>query len=149
MGDFIVVDLCMVMWNPAGFLPAVIAPIPTVIKGTAKKVKVCKKKVCQEGAEKKVKAMGCVYMNPPGYPIPGVGVLKVKKLKPKQYTKKTKVEKKKAILKGIMFDAIFEVMAPAMQLPPPASGGAPDGKKKYIGGHGMFMELVNLKVKAS
>ncbi len=146
--DWIVVDGTMVNFLP-NFPPAIVTPIPTTIKSSAKKVKACGKFVCLKGDEKSVKSMGCMYLAPPGYPIPGVGTLKVHKLDPKQLTKKVKAEGKPMILKGVMFTAAFEVMMPAMQLPPPAMGGAPDSMSKYINGKGMLVELTNMKVKAS
>lgn len=146
MNDFSIGDQTMVMWPVPVFGPAVVTPIPTVIKASAAKTKVCKKKVCLKDDEKSVKAMGCMYINP-AYPIPGMGTLKVFKLAPNQLTKKVKVEGKPVILKGIMFDAVFEVMMPGMQLPPPAMGGAPDSMMKYMGGKGQFVELNNMKVK--
>ena len=148
MGDFIVVDGTMVTFLPM-FPPAIVTPIPTTIKASAKKVKACKKNVCLEGDEKQVKSMGCMYLAPPGYPIPGMGTLKIDALDGAQLTKKVKAEGKPMILKGMFFKAVFEVMMPAMQLPPPAMGGAPDSMSKYMNGKGSFMEVTNLFVKAS
>lgn len=145
--DWPVVDGTMVTFLP-NFPPAITTPIPTTIKSSAKKVKVCGKPVCLKGDEKSVKSMGVMYLAPPGYPIPGMGTLKVFKLAPDQLTKKTKAEGKPLILKGMFFDAVFEVMMPAMQLPPPAMGGAPDSMTKYMGGKGQLVELTNMKVKA-
>jgi len=146
--DFIVVDATMVTFLPT-YPPAIVTPIPTTIKSSAAKVKVCKKFVCLKGDEKSVKSMGCMYLAPPGYPIPGMGTLKVHKLASDQLTKNTKAEGKPLILKGMFFDAFFEVMMPAMQLPPPAMGGAPDSNSKYMNGKGQLVELTNMKVKAS
>lgn len=148
MGDFIVVDGTMVTFLPM-YPPAIVTPIPTTIKGSAGKLKVCGKKACVDGDEKSVKSMGCMYLAPPGYPIPGMGTLKIDKLDPAQLTKKVKTEGKKIILKGMFFKAVFEVMMPAMQLPPPAMGGAPDSNQKYMNGKGQLVELTNMKVKAS
>lgn len=146
--DFIVVDGTMVTFLPM-YPPAIVTPIPTTIKGSAAKIKVTGKKACLKGDEKSVESKGCMYLAPPGYPIPGMGTLKVDKLAPDQLTKKSKGEGKPFILKGMFFDAMFEVMMPAMQLPPPAMGGAPDSKMKYQGGKGQLVELTNMKVKAS
>jgi hypothetical protein len=145
--DFIVLDGTMVVFLP-NFPPAIVTPIPTTIKASAAKVKACGKKVCLKDDEKSVKSMGCMYLNP-SYPIPGMGTLKVFKLAPDQLTKKVKAEGKPLILKGKFFDAVFEVMMPGMQLPPPAMGGAPDSMMKYMGGKGQLVELTNMKVKAS
>ena len=80
------------------------------------------------------------------YVIPGTGTLKIDKLNSDQLTTKTKIEGKKAILKGSMFDAVFEVQSPAQQ---PTAGGppVPDSTSKYSGGKGMFVPS-NTKVHA-
>ena len=149
MGELIVVDKTMIMWDTSGFLPVVITPIPGIISASnATKGKAAKLPICVEGDEKSVQAMGCMYMDPAKYPIPGVGVLKIKKLSADNFAKKVKLEGKKVIIAGKPFDAVFEVMAPAMQLPPPAMGGAPDGTPKYQGGKGNFLVLANMMVKA-
>lgn len=145
--DVIVVDQTMVNFLP-NFPPAIVTPIPTVIKSSAAKIKVVSKKACLKGDEKSVESKGCMYLAPPGYPIPGMGTLKVFALAPDQVTAKVKGEGKPFILKGKFFDAVFEVTMPAMQLPPPAMGGAPDASPKYMGGKGMFIEVTNLIVKA-
>jgi hypothetical protein len=145
--DFIVLDQTMVTFLP-NYPPAIAVPIPTIIKSSAAKVKACSKKVCLKGDEKSVESKGVVYMVPGAYPIPGMGTLKVMALAPDQTTTKVKAEGKELILKGKFFDAVFEVMMPAMQLPPPAMGGAPDGSPKYAGGKGQLVELTNMKVKA-
>ena len=143
MSDLIIVD-----GDTVNFLPtygaAIVVPIPTTIAGTASKTKVTGKAACLEGDEKNVQSAGCMYMAG-AYVIPGTGTLKIDKLNSDQLTKKTKIEGKKAILHGSMFDAVFEVQSPAQQ---PTSGGpVPDSTSKYSGGKGMFVPS-NTKVHA-
>ena len=145
MSDFIIVD-----GDVVNFLPtvgaAVVVPIPTTIAGTASKTKVTGKPACLEGDEKDVKSSGCMYIAPP-YVIPGTGTLKIDKLNSDQLTEKTKIEGKKVILKGSMFDAVFEVQSPAQQ-PAPPGPPVPDSTSKYSGGKGSFVPS-NAKVKAT
>jgi len=131
------------------FLPtygnAIVSPIPTTISGSASNVKIEGNAVCLEGDEEDVESSGCMYIAPP-YVIPGSGTLKIAGLASDQLTEKTKVEDKKVILKGVMFDAKFEVQSPAQQ--PTASGApVPDSTTEYSGGQGMFVPQ-NTKVTA-
>ncbi len=96
-------------------------------------------KGCLEGDEQKVKLPGIMFAKPPAYPVPGVGMFSIDKLGGDQLSKKTKCDGKKLILKGSEFDAVFTVMSPPMQLPPPASGGAPDTSKFEYKGKGKFI----------
>jgi hypothetical protein len=61
-------------------------------------------------------------------------------------TETTKIEGKKVILHGTMFDAVFEVQSPA-QMPAPPGPPVPDSMTKYSGGKGMFVPT-NLTVMA-
>ncbi len=142
MPDLIIVDGDMVNFLPS-FGAAVVVPIPTTIAGTASKTKVTGRPLCLEGDEKDVKSAGCMYVAPP-YVIPGSGTLKIDKLNSDQLTEKTKVEGKKVILQGSMFDAVFEVQSPAQQ---PGSPPVPDSTTKYSGGKGSFVPS-NAKVQA-
>src|SRR5712691_10732181 len=144
MSDFIMVDGDIVNFLPT-FGAAVVVPIPTTISGTASKTKVTSKPPCLEGDEKNVKSSGCMYIAPP-YVVPGTGTLKIDKLNSDQLTEKTKIEGKKVILKGSMFDAVFEVQSPAQQ--PTAGGPVPDSTSKYSGGKGSFVPST-AKVKAT
>src|SRR5712664_939051 len=135
MSDLIIVDGDTVNFLPS-FGAAVVVPIPTTIAGTASKTNVTGKPPCLEGDEKNVQSAGCMYIAG-AYVIPGTGTLKIDKLNSDQLTKKTKIEGKKAILHGSMFDAVFEVQSPAQQ--PTPSGPVPDSTSKYSGGKGMFV----------
>ena len=143
MSDLIIVDGDTVNFLPS-FGAAVVVPIPTTIAGTASKTNVTGKPPCLEGDEKNVQSAGCMYIAG-AYVIPGTGTLKIDKLNSDQLTKKTKIEGKKAILHGSMFDAVFEVQSPAQQ--PTPSGPVPDSTSKYSGGKGMFVPS-NSKVHA-
>jgi hypothetical protein len=142
-------DLIIVNGDTVNFLPtygaAIVVPIPTTIAGTASKTKVTGKAACLEGDEKNVQSAGCMYMAG-AYVIPGTGTLKIDKLNSDQLSTKTKIEGKKVILKGSMFDAVFEVQSPAQQ--PTAGGPVPDATSKYSGGKGMFVPS-NTKVYAT
>lgn len=143
MSDLIIVDGDTVNFLPS-FGAAVVVPIPTTIAGTASKTKVTGKPACLEGDEKNVQSAGCMYIAG-AYVIPGTGTLKIDKLNSDQLTEKTKIEGKKTILHGSMFDAMFEVQSPAQQ--PTLSGPVPDSTSKYSGGKGMFVPS-NTKVHA-
>jgi len=135
MSDLIIVDGDTVNFLPS-FGAAVVVPIPTTIAGTASKTNVTGKPACLEGDEKDVQSAGCMYIAG-GYVIPGTGTLKIDKLNSDQLTGKLKIEGKKVILHGSMFDAVFEVQSPAQQ--PTPGGPVPDATPKYSGGKGMFV----------
>lgn len=122
------------------FLPpfgkCIVTPIPGTIPGSAMKTTVTAKPVCLEGDEKKVIVPGVAYVSPP-FVTPGVGILMIESLAPDQLSKKTTIEGKAPILKGIMFNAKFQVNVPAM-MPTPA-GPVPDPVPLYSGGKGMFV----------
>lgn len=139
--DTVIIDSDQVMFIPL-FGSAIVVARPGVIQATGKST-VTGKKVCLDGDEKKVQVPGCPYISGP-YVIPGVGTLKIDTLLPNQKTMKGKSGSKPMILKGIMFKAKFEVLAPAM-MPPPAA--TPDPMKMYPG-MGQFIST-NVKFKAS
>ena len=141
MSDFIIVDGDMVMFQPT-FSPAIVVPQPGIIKGSGKCNGV-KRKVCVVGDEGQVQVPGCPYISGP-FSIPGVGTIKIQALAGNQQASKTKSGDKKVILKGQFFEAIFEVMTPAM-MPPPVSTA--DSMKKYPG-KGMFINS-NMTIKAT
>jgi hypothetical protein len=143
MSDMIIVDGDVVNFLPT-YGAAVVVPIPTTISGTATKAKVTGKPACLEGDEKNVQSPGCMYMAG-AFVIPGTGTLKIDKLNSDQLTKKLKIEGKKVILHGSMFDAVFEVQSPAQQ--PTPGGPVPDPAPKYSGGKGMFVPS-NTKVQS-
>lgn len=103
-------------------------------------------KVCVEGDEKNLVVSGCMYKAPPFAHVPGIGVLKIKKLAPDQLTQKTKSGGKPLILQGAKFDAVFEVTTPAQLLAPPAPP-QPDAAPSYAG-KGEFIPN-NSKIKAT
>lgn len=135
MSDLIIVDGDVVNFLPT-YGAAVVVPIPTTISGTATKAKVTGKPACLEGDEKNVQSPGCMYIAG-AFVIPGTGTLKIDKLNGDQLTGKLKIEGKKVILHGSMFDAVFEVQSPAQQ--PTPGGPVPDSTPKYSGGKGMFV----------
>ncbi len=143
MADFILVNNDIVLFLPA-FSPAVVVPLPGTIAGSGSPINGTGKPVCVDGDESKVQVAGCMYVAPP-FVIPGVGTLKIQAIASDQKAKKVKAGGKAVLLKGIQFDAVFEVQTPA-QMPPPAS--SPDPTPKYPGGKGMFIST-NLLVKAS
>lgn len=118
------------------FGPATVTPMPGVMVSSATKTIVTKKPVCLEGDEKKVIVSGVPYIQG-NFVIPGTGVLTIDKLQPDQLSKKTTIEGKAPILKGIMFIAKFQVLSPAMQPNPPAPP-AP-GPVASFTGQGMFV----------
>lgn len=132
-------DNYIVTGDQVVFLPnfgsAIITPIPGVITGSATKTLVTNKPVCLEGDEKKVTVPGVVYINA-AYSIPGVGVLTIQALGGDQTSKKTTIEGKAPILKGMQFDAKFTVNTPA-QMPTPG-GPVPDSVPTFMG-KGMFV----------
>ena len=136
MSKLIIVDGDVVNFLPT-YGNAVVVPIPTTIAGSAAKTTIGGKAACLEGDEKDVQSAGCMYIAPP-YVIPGSGTLKIDKLGSDQLTEITKVEGKKVILQGSMFDAVFEVQSPAQQ-PTPSGAPVPDSTPKYSGGKGMFV----------
>ena len=144
MSDSIIIDGDMVNFLPT-YGSAVVVPIPTTISGTAAKTTVAGKAPCLEGDEGDVQSAGCMYIAPP-YVIPGTGTLKIDRLGSDQLTETTKIEGKKVILHGTMFDAVFEVQSPA-QMPAPPGPPDPDSMTKYSGGKGMFVPT-NLTVMA-
>jgi hypothetical protein len=125
-----------VIFLPA-FGPAIITPIPGVMISSATKTMVTKKPVCLEGDEKKVVVPGVAYISG-AFVVPGVGTLTIDKLQPDQLSRKTKIEGKAPILKGMMFVAKFQVTAPAQQPPAPPKPPVPDPVATYMG-QGMFI----------
>lgn len=161
MGDFCVVDQTMVLvmmapWGvapspvpvpvPPPVGPATIIAVPMPIKGSAKKVKVVGKKAVLDGDEKKWKTMA-VYMSGL-YVIPGMGMCKISMLGMDQKTKKVKAEGKAMVLKGSTCVVEFKPMLKAMYQPP---GPVPPQMCPLPAfyGQGKFLELTNLKVKAT
>ncbi len=142
MSDFIIQTGDTVQFQP-NFGAAIVTVAPGVMTGTGARCLVTKKPICVFGDEKAVMVPGCPYMAGP-YSVPGVGMLKILALAPNQQAMRTKSTGKPVILKGQMFDAVFQVMAPAM-MPPTAS--TPDPVPMYMG-KGMFI-TTNIRVRGT
>ena len=140
MPDFILVDGDIVTFLPT-FGAAMVVPLPGVLKGTGLAT-LNGRQLCVDGDEKKVTVPGCVYMSGP-HVIPGVGTLKIDSLAPNQKALKTRTGGKPVLLKGLFFNAKFEVMVKAMQPQPPPAPPTPDPMSQYTG-QGMFV-TTNLK----
>lgn len=143
MPDFLIIqgDLAVFMPN---FGAAVVVVRPGTMQATGQTTH-NGKKICVDGDEKNVTVPGCMYMTPQ-YSIPGVGTLKIDSLASDQLTTKTKSGGKTIIIKGNMFNAKFEVTAPAQQ-PAPPGPPVPDGSPQYSG-KGQFV-TTNIKFKVT
>lgn len=141
-------DLIIMDGDTVNFIPVCGAAIVTVKPGKMKasgKTTLNGKKACVEGDEKNVAVSGCSYMTPT-FPVPGTGTLKIKKLASDQLTQKAKSGKKPLILKGVLFDSVFEVQSPA-KLVVPGSPPQQDAAPTYAG-KGRFISS-NKKIKAT
>ena len=143
MPDFLIMQGDQAIFIPT-FGAAVVVVRPGIMQATGQTTH-NGKKICVEGDESKVMVPGCMYMTPQ-YSIPGVGPLKIESLAGDQLTKKTKSGDKAVIIKGSMFNAKFEVSAPAQQ-PAPPGPPIPDSSPQYSG-KGQFV-TTNVKFKVS
>jgi contractile injection system spike tip protein len=134
MADLIIVDGDTVSFLPS-FGAATVVPVPTTISSSAATTKVGTKGPCLEGDEKNVQAQGAMYTTAT-HVTPGTGTLKIDKLNSDQLTTKSTFEGKKVILKGSMFDAVFEVQTPAQTTSSPP---VTDPLAKHSGGKGSFV----------
>lgn len=141
MSDTVIIDGDIVNFLP-NFGQAIVVPVPGTITGSGK-CNISGKPTCIDGDEKSVEVQGCMYMTSV-YSIPGSGTIKIDTLASDQLATKTKSNGKALILKGGKFNAVFEVLAPAMQPPPGPSAPIPDSTKKYSGS-GMFIST-NIKL---
>lgn len=130
---FPIKDNDMVVFMPI-YGNAIVVPIPTTISSSAESTEIGGAAPCLEGDEEDVESQGCVYIAPP-YVIPGVGTLKISSLGDDQTTSDTKVEDKKVIIQGSLFQAVFEVQSPAMM---PVTFTT-DPLSEHSGGVGMFV----------
>ena len=142
MSDFILLTGDTANFLPA-FGPAIVTVMPAPIIGTGARSKATGKIFCVSGDEKSVMALGCPYISG-AYSTPGVGSLKIMALAPNQVAVRTKSAGKPVLLKGQMFDAIFEVMSPALD----PILATPDPMIQYPGGKGMFVST-NMRVKGT
>ncbi|MCB0594631.1 MAG: hypothetical protein H6557_11920 [Lewinellaceae bacterium] len=145
MADFILVDGDMANFLPA-FGTAIVAVQPGTLSGTGPGA-IGNKSICIQGDESSVNVPGCMYVAPP-YVIPGNGTLSIESLAGDQLAKKTNSGGTAVILKGSMFNALFQVNSPAQQ-PPKAPGEppTPDSTTQYKG-KGMFINN-NMKFKGA
>ena len=142
-------DSILVQGDEVVFLPNFGAAVVTVQPGTLSgsgPATFAGQKICLDGDEKKVAVSGCPYLTPQ-YSIPGTGTLKIAALAGNQKAKKTKSGGKAVLLKGGMFQAVFEVQSPAKQPPPGPGSPIPDPTPKYSG-KGKFLPS-NLKWKGT
>lgn len=144
MNDYVIVNGDMLMWLPPFGAAVTMGPPMGMVIASAKKVKVTKKPVALVGDEMKWMSLPIGYIAG-GWVIPGVAIAKVKMLAPNQKTKKTKVEGKNVIIKGIFYMGYLMVMAPAMM--PTPGGPVPDPMPMHMPGMGKFINS-NMKVKA-
>lgn len=135
MADYILIHNDKVMFVSM-FEDAIVFPKEGVIEGTGPAT-LGGVKVCIAGDEKSVEIKDCVYMTPT-FCIPGKGNVKVKALAGDQQAKKTQSDGKKVLLKGTMFDAVFEVKMKALEPPKGPAKPVEDPKASYTG-KGMFI----------
>lgn len=130
MSDTILID-----GDLADFLPlvgvTVVIPQPGKLTATGKAT-INGKQICVDGDEASVKVENCVYFTPI-YSIPGKGTLKIKALAGDQLAQKTHSGGKAMLLKGSLFDSVFEVATPAKQPPPGPGAPQPDQTPSYSG----------------
>jgi hypothetical protein len=123
MADFIIKtgDMLQVTVPPPAIVPQLIAPVP--LMGTGMTVLVNNQPVCLQGDELPIALKVPLMYTAPPFVTPGMGTLTVILL-PTNLTMTTTAIGKPALLKGSMFQAMFNVSAPAM-MPTPA-GPVPD-----------------------
>ena len=144
MSKYILIDGDKAVFIPA-FGSAIVAVKPGTLAGSGPAT-LGGKPVCVDGDETKLEVPGCTYVAPP-YVIPGTGTLKIASLAGNQKAKKTKTGGKPVLLKGLLFQAKFEVQNPAKQPPPGPGSPIPDATPQYSG-QGMF-NTTNVKFKGT
>ena len=131
MSDVILIDGDRAMFEPTfGAATVVVQPGPIKASGPARGTG---KPACVDGDESSVSVPGCNYVAGP-YLIPGKGTLEIASLAGNQKAKTTATGKKKLLLKGSRFTALFTVTVPAMQPPPGPGSPIPDPTASYPGG---------------
>lgn len=144
MSDYILIEGDKAIFIPA-FGTAVVAVRPGIMKASGPAT-IQGKKICVDGDEARLAVTGCTYISGP-YTIPGLGTLKIDRLAGNQIADKTDTGGKAVLLKGMNFQAKFEVQSPAMQpLTPPATP-VPDAVPFYMG-TGSFLNS-NFKFKGA
>jgi hypothetical protein len=123
MADLIIKtgDMLQVTVPPPAIVPQLLAPIPLV--GTGATVVVNHMPVCLQGDELPPAVRGPLMYTAPPFVTPGVGTLRIVLL-PTNLSLRTTAAGSPALLRGAMFQAIFNVSAPAMQ--PTPAGPIPD-----------------------
>ena len=134
MGDFIIRtgDMLKVTIPPPAIVPMLEAPVPMV--GTGETVMAISMPICLMGDQIPPPLMAPLPYTAPPFVTPGMGTLELI-LPPSNWTIKT-LNGKTILLKGTVFQAIFNVSVPAMQ--PTPAGPIPDpvvvkpGTAEYI-----------------
>ena len=115
-------DMLQITMTPPAVVPTAIAPLPLVGKGPT--FLGTSKPVCLLGDETPPPLLAPQpYMAPP-FVIPGTGTFKIILL-PNNLTMMSMFCGKPALLKGAVFQAMFQVMSPA-QMPAPPAPPIPD-----------------------
>ncbi|MBL7803980.1 MAG: hypothetical protein JNL02_09615 [Saprospiraceae bacterium] len=144
MPDYILIDGDLALFMP-NFGMATVVVQPGTLRATGQSG-LGGKKLCVDGDEASVEVPGCMYITAI-HTIPGAGTLKIQALAPDQKALKTCSGGKAVLLKGVFFQAVFEVQTPAQQPPPGTSPPIPDPTPQYPG-QGQF-QTTNLTYKGS
>jgi len=108
--DFVILSNDQVMFD-ASFSPAIIVPVPGVITGSSQ-AQSGAVPACVVGDEASVQVPGVAYTSG-AFTIPGVGMLTILALGGDQQAVQGKSGGKPFILKGSVFQAQLQVLAPA------------------------------------
>lgn len=144
MPDYILLDGDLALFQPTFGIATVVVQ-PGTLRATGQSGSKGKK-LCVDGDEKSVAVPGCMYITTL-HTIPGAGTLKIQALAPNQKALKIRSGGKTVLLKGAMFQAVFEVQTPAQQPPPGTSPPIPDPTPQYSG-QGQF-QTTNFKYKGT
>ncbi len=122
MNDFVIStgDMVSITIPPPAVVPQLMAPVPLLGSGT--QVLVNERAVCLQGDELPAAVAGPLVYTAPPYVTPGTGTLSIV-LSPANLSMQTSAGKP-ILLKGGVFQAMFNVQSPAM-MPTPA-GPQPD-----------------------
>jgi hypothetical protein len=121
--DFIIKtgDMIKITIPPPAIIPMIEAPVPLV--GTGETVTVMGSPICLEGDELPIQLRTPIPYTAPPFVTPGMGMIQVF-LIPGVHTTLLTSNKKPILIKGSVFQAMFNVEAPAMQ--PTPAGPIPD-----------------------
>lgn len=122
MGDFIIKsgDQIQITVPPPAVVPQLMAPVP--LTGSSTSVQIGGQPACLEGDELPPAIQGPLMYTSPPFVTPGMGTIQIV-LAPTNLTTTTQ-NGKPMLLKGATFQAIFNVVSPAMQ--PTPVGPVPD-----------------------